>query len=235
MTRLNKKATLSRREFLKAGAAAAIAPAIVPSAVFGKSAPSNTLAIGCIGVGRQGRGDMQEAIPRGLEVGARVVAVCDVDAHRRQDAQWLANKIYAAQLGNDGYKSCAAYHDYRELLARKDIDGVLIVTPEHWHAIQCIAAAEAGKDIYVEKPLTYSIAEGKRLVEVIRKHKRILQVGSQQRSSVYFRMACEMARNQRIGKLHTIHVWLPQDQGEGNPTPMPVPESLDYNFWWGLI
>jgi predicted dehydrogenase len=233
MTKALQDKSLSRREFLKMSAAAALAPAIVPASVFGQSAPSNTLTLGCIGVGRQGRGDMQSAIYRGLEVGVRVVAVCDVDVHRREDAQWLVDKIYATELEKDGYKGCEAYHDYRELLARKDIDGVLIVSPEHWHALQSIHAAEAGKDIYVEKPLTYSIAEGQKLVKAVRKNKRILQVGSQQRSSVYFRMACEMARNQRIGKLHTIRVWLPQDQGEGDPTPLPVPRSLDYDLWMG--
>lgn len=136
------------------------------------------------------------AIYRGLEVGARVVAVCDVDTHRMEDAQWLVDKIYAQELDKNGYKGCAAYSDFRELLARTDIDGVLIVTPDHWHAVQGIAAANAGKDIYLEKPMTFSISEGQKLVKSIRQNKRILQVGSQQRSSVYFRMACELTRNQ---------------------------------------
>jgi len=176
---------------------------------------------------------MQELIYRGLETGARVIAVCDVDAHRMEDAQWLVDKIYSMELGKDYTQSCAAYRDFRELLARKDIDGVLIVTPDHWHGPLAIAAAQASKDIYLEKPLTYSITEGRKLVKAVRRNKRILQVGSQQRSSTYFLMACELARNQRIGKLHTIHVWLPQDQGTGDAEPMPVPVNLDYDFWLG--
>ena len=231
----SKKASLNltRRDFLKAAAVTAAAPAIVPSSVFGSQSPGNTLTMGCIGMGRQGHGDMQEMIYRGLEVGARVVAVCDVDSHRMEDAQWLVDKIYAAELGKNAVKGCAAYRDFRELLARKEIDGVLIVTPDHWHAAHAVAAAEAGKDIYLEKPMTYTIEEGKRLVEAVRKNNRILQVGSQQRSSTYFRMACELTRNQRIGKLHTIHVWLPPDQGEGESREMPVPPNLDYDFWLG--
>jgi hypothetical protein len=175
---------LSRRNFLKTTAAAAAAPMIVPARVlFGPQAPSAQMTFGCIGVGRQGRGDMQELIYRGLEAGARVVAVCDVNAHRRDDAQWLAEKIYAAELGRAAYKGVDAYDDFRELLARRDIDGVLIVSPDHWHGFQAAAAAEAGKDIYLEKPMTYTIPEGRRLVEAVRRNTRILQVGSQQRSS----------------------------------------------------
>ena len=233
MSRPKKNKGITRRSFIKAAAASFLAPAIVPSTVFGQSAPSHTMLMGCIGVGRQGQGDMQELIYRGLEAGARVVAVCDVDAHRMEDAQWLVDKIYSLELGKDNYKGCAAYRDFRELLARKDIDGVLIVTPDHWHAPMAVAAAKAGKDIYLEKPLTYTTGEGRKLVKAVRKNNRILQVGSQQRSSTYFLMACEMTRNQRIGKLHTIHAWLPQDQGSGDPQPMPVPNNLDYNFWLG--
>jgi predicted dehydrogenase len=233
MPRSRKKHGFTRREFLKAAAASAAAPAIVPAWARGPFAPNDNMQLGCIGVGRQGQGDMQEAVYRGLEAGARVVAVCDVDAHRMQDAQWMVDKIYAAELGKDGYRACDAYRDFRELLARMDIDGVLIVTPDHWHGVHAAAAAEAGKDIYLEKPLTYTIAEGRKLVQAVRKNKRILQVGSQQRSSVYFRMACELTRNQRIGKLHTIHVWLPEDQGTGDPQEMPVPPNLDYDFWLG--
>ncbi|MBL7083631.1 MAG: Gfo/Idh/MocA family oxidoreductase [Candidatus Aminicenantes bacterium] len=233
MSRSKKSNSITRRSFLKAVAASVLAPTIVPSTVFGSSAPSNTKLMGCIGAGRQGQSDMQELIYRGLDAGARVVAVCDVDAHRMEDAQWLAEKIYATELDKDSYKGCTAYRDFRELLARKDIDGVLIVTPDHWHAPIAIAAANAGKDIYLEKPLTYSIIEGQKLVQAVRKNNRVLQVGSQQRSSTYFLMACELTRNQRIGKLHTIHVWLPEDHGTGNPQPMPVPVNLDYNFWLG--
>ena len=233
MSRQKKNKIISRRRFLKTAAASVLAPAIVPSTVFGRTAPSNTILMGCIGVGRQGQGDMQELIYRGLDTGARVIAVCDADAHRMEDAQWLVDKIYTEELSRSYTKSCAAYRDFRELLARKDIDGVLIVTPDHWHGPMAIAAAKAGKDIYLEKPLTYSITEGRKLVNAVRRNKRILQVGSQQRSSMYFRMACEMVRNQRIGKLHTIHVWLPQDQGAGNPELMPVPKNLDYDFWLG--
>ncbi len=224
---------MNRRNFLKAAAAAAVAPTIVPSSVFARPAPSDTLQFGCIGVGRQGQADMQELIYRGLEAGARVRAVCDVDSHRLQDAQWLAEKIYTLETGRDAAKSVAAYGDFRELLARRDLDGVLIVTPDFWHAAHAIAAAEAGKDIYLEKPLTYSIAEGQKLVAAVRKNKRILQVGSQQRSSIHFLMACELVRNGRVGKLHTIRVWLPEDQGSGDARPTPVPPNLDYDAWMG--
>lgn len=233
MRQSTKSKVITRREFLKAAAVSAAAPAIVPPSVFGHSAPSNTIFLGCIGVGRQGVTNMQEAIYRGLEVGARVIAVCDVDRHRMEDAQWLADRIYASELEKNSYKACAAYSDFRELLAQKDIDGVLIATPDHWHAAMGIAAANADKDIYLEKPMTYSIAEGQKLVAAVRNKNRILQVGSQQRSSIYFRMACELTRNKRIGKLHTIRVWLPEDEGAGDATPMPTPRHLDYNFWQG--
>ena len=226
--------TLSRRRFLETAAAAAAAPLIVPSRVLsGRGAPSAQMTFGCIGVGRQGRGDMQELIYRGLETGARVVAVCDVNAHRREDAQWLAERIYAAEMGPAAGRGIAAYRDFRELLARPDIDGVLIATPDHWHGVQAVAAAQAGKDIYVEKPMTFTLAEGRRLVEAVRRNKRVLQVGSQQRSSIYFRLAAEAVRNRRIGTLRRIMVTLPVDSGQGDPRPMPVPGFLDYDLWIG--
>ncbi|NLH77236.1 MAG: Gfo/Idh/MocA family oxidoreductase [Acidobacteria bacterium] len=224
---------MDRRNFIKAAAATAVVPVLVPSSVFARPAPSDTLQFGCIGVGRQGQADMQELIYRGLEAGARVTAVCDADAHRLQDAQWLAEKIYTLETGKEAAGSVAAYRDFRELLARKDLDGVLIVTPDFWHAAHAVAAAEAGKDIYLEKPLTYSIAEGKALVAAVRRHKRVLQVGSQQRSSIHFLMACELARNGRVGKLHTVRAWLPEDQGAGDARPTPVPPNLDYDAWMG--
>jgi myo-inositol 2-dehydrogenase / D-chiro-inositol 1-dehydrogenase len=239
-----KSSRLSRRDFLKTAASTAgavtaavasvsAAPTIVPGRVFQRPAPSETLSFGCIGVGRQGQGDMQELIYRGLQLGARVTALCDVDAHRAEDAQWLAERIYGKELGIDRKPAIAVFHDFRELLARADIDGVLIVTPDFWHAPMAIAAANAGKDIYLEKPMTYSIAEGRGLVEAVRRNKRVLQVGSQQRSQGYFRIACEAARNGRVGKIHTIRVWNPIDSGTGDPAPQPVPKYLDYAFWMG--
>ena len=224
---------ITRRAFLKSAAAAAVAPAIIPSSIFSRPAPSDRLLMGCIGVGRQGVADMQELIYRGLEAGARVVAVADVDAHRLEHAQWLVDKIYAAELGTDKPPACAGYRDFRELLARPDIDGVNIVTPDHWHAAHALAAVNAGKDIYLEKPMTYTIAEGQKLVQAVRRNKRVLQVGSHQRSMVYFRTACELVRNGRLGRLQTIQVLLPVDVGQGEPGPMPVPKNLDYDNWLG--
>lgn len=200
----------------------------------GATGPNDTILLGCIGVGRQGQFDMKEAIYRGLDANARVVAVCDVNSKRANEAKALAEKIYAeAKDQAAGYPGCKTYGDFRELLKREDLDGIFIVTPDHWHAIPAIAAAKAGKDIYLEKPMTYSIAEGKALVRAVRDNKRILQVGSQQRSGVYFRKACELVRNGRIGNVHTIRVGLPADSGTGNREPMPVPENLNYDMWMG--
>ena len=233
MSRTVPPASMKRRDFLRAAGVSLVVPAILPRGLSAQAPPSDLMLLGVIGTGRQGQGDMQELIYRGLETGARVVAVCDIDRHRLEDAQWLAEKIYAAELGNGNYKGIDAYRDFRELLARPDIDGVLIVSPDFWHALHAIAAAKAGKDIYLEKPLTYSIAEGRKLVEAVRQNNRILQVGSQQRSSVYFRLACELVRNQRIGKLQSMRVWLPEDQGTGDPAEMPIPKNLDYDSWLG--
>ncbi|MGD1010341.1 MAG: Gfo/Idh/MocA family oxidoreductase [Candidatus Aminicenantales bacterium] len=238
MTHIKTGNGISRRDFLKTAATSAaavvVAPDILPrSAASRPAAPSDTMLLGCIGVGRQGQADMQELIYRGLEAGARVVAVCDIDSHRLDNAQWLAEKIYAKELGPSASKGVAAYHDFRDLLARKDVDGVLIVSPDFWHAVIAVAAAKTGKDIYLEKPMTSTIAEGRSLVAAVRQNKRILQVGSQQRSSVHFLMACEIVRNGRIGRLQTIRVRLPEDQGFGNAQPTPVPPNLDYDFWLG--
>jgi len=232
-TDLLKYLIMKRRDFLKTATVSLAAPLIIPHPVFSQPAPSDQMLFGCIGVGRQGQVDMQELIHRGMEAGARVVAVCDIDSHRLENAKWLAEKTYALELGLNKYQGVSAYHDFRKLLARKDIDGVIIATPDFWHAPVAVQAARARKDIYLEKPLTYSIAEGQKLVQAVRKAKRILQVGSQQRSSVYFFRACQLARNGLVGKLHTIRVWLPEDQGRGDPRPVPAPPNLDYDFWLG--
>jgi predicted dehydrogenase len=224
---------LSRRSLIKAAAAGVIVPQIVPASVFSAEAPSNRIAMACIGVGRMGRGDMKECLNNGLKVNARIVAVCDLDSNRAKKAAEEVDAFYAKQAAERTQDRCRAYGDYRELLAREDIDGVTISTPDHWHALCGVAAARAGKDIYIQKPLTFTIAEGRALVEAVRKHGRVLQTGSQQRSSVEFRTACELVRNGRIGKLHTIGVFLPEDHGTGKSDLMSVPANLDYDSWLG--
>ena len=229
---------ISRRAFVKTSAASAVAvglPAIVPAHVLGKTAPANTLRMGCIGTGRMGHGDMQECLSQGLQptINARVVAVCDLDRRRAEHARQTAARLYAQSLPEPGRPAIEVFDDYRELLARPDIDGVTISTPDHWHALIAIAAAEAGKDVYLQKPLTYSIVEGQKLVAAVRKNQVVLQIGSQQRSDRSFRKACELVRNGRVGKLHTIQVLLPTDSGNGDATAMPVPADLNYDMWLG--
>jgi predicted dehydrogenase len=140
---------------------------------------------------------------------------------------------YAAHSKNGTYKGCAAYRDFRDLLERKDIDAVLICTPDHWHALPAIAAANARKDIFLEKPLTRTIPEGRALSDTVRRYGRIFQVGSQQRSDARFRFACELVRNGRIGRLNTVRVGLSIDPGTDPQPIMPVPANLDYNMWLG--
>jgi len=223
---------LTRRSFLKGAAAVAASPYVVPAAVLGKDAPSNTLAVGCIGTGRMGRGDMRNALYQGLDesAGARVVAVCDLDLDRARQAKSDVEKRY----GERGIQATAeVYQDFRELLARRGLDAVTISTPDHQHALCAVAAANAGKHMYLQKPFTYSVVEGQKLVQAVRANKVVLQTGSQQRSDIRFRKACELVRNGYLGKLKTIEVVVPTDHGKGDPTPMPVPENLNYDMWLG--
>ena len=172
---------LTRRQFLKCSAAAA---AIVPACVLGAEAPSNRILVGCIGVGRMGLGDMKEVL--GFKQ-ARIIAVCDLDSKRVKHARGLVETHYSRQSTTGTYKGCATYKDFRNLLARDDIDAVLIATPDHWHALPAIAAAKAGKDIFLQKPLTLTIQEGRALSDAVRRYGRVFQVGSQQRSDSRFR------------------------------------------------
>lgn len=223
--------TLSRRAFLRGTATAAIAfPTIVPSVVLGANAPSNRITIGCIGMGRMGRGDAQQFLRFD---NVRIIAVCDVDSKRLADARKLVERHYAGQSTGGTYKGCNEYGDFRELLARKDIDAVSIVSPDHWHALHAIAAANEGKDIFLQKPMTYTIEEGRLLSETVSRSGRILQVGSQQRSDSKFRLACELVRNGRIGKLQTVKVGFGLDPSGEHEPEMKVPENLNYNLWLG--
>ncbi|MCA8963977.1 MAG: Gfo/Idh/MocA family oxidoreductase [Planctomycetes bacterium] len=229
-----KPTKLSRRTFLQSSAGAMAVPLIAPSHLFGQRAPSNVLRIGAIGTGRMGTGDMQAVAKQGLIEGvdAHVVAVCDLDQTRAFAAKNWLDKLYKDKLPGAA-PDVGVYRDFRELLARDDIDAVTISTPEHWHALCAIAAAKAKKGIYVQKPMTYSHREGQLLVKAVRESGVILQVGSQQRSDAKFRQACELVRNGRLGKLHRIHVYLPPDHGTGDPKQSPVPAGFDFDTWLG--
>jgi len=217
-----QRTSLSRRGFLR-GVAAAAVPAIVPASVFGAGAPSSRIAVGCIGVGRMGMVDLKSIMG---SRGVQIVAVCDVDSNRMNAARSYVN----ARTGTTG---CGAHGDFRDLTARDDIDAVQIATPDHWHALPAVAAARAGKDVFVQKPLTLTIAEGRVLSDTIRRYGLVLQVGSQQRSDQRFRFACELVRNGRIGKLHTVKVGISGDPACGPQPVMPVPENLNYEMWLG--
>ncbi|MDI6448801.1 Gfo/Idh/MocA family protein [Anaerobaca lacustris] len=215
---------VSRRQFLGAAAGSVAFPYIVPSSVFGAGAPSGKITMGCIGVGSQGSGNMNGFLDKKDDV--RVLAVCDVDKGHRDGAKKRADDKY-------GNSDCAAYHDFRELIARDDIDALSLALPDHWHSIPVIMAARAGKDMYGEKPLARTIAEGKRMVEAVHRYDRIWQTGSWQRSQGNFHHACELVRNGRIGKVTRVEVGLPTGGGGEVKAVQPVPENLDWDFWLG--
>jgi predicted dehydrogenase len=223
----------TRRQFLgDAGKVAAVAgfPAIVPSSVFGAFAPGNRINVGAIGTGRISRGHDLPGIWR--HESARIMAVCDLDARRAQDAVTLVNGYYTKQTGKP-YDGVTAYTQYRELLANKDVDAVVISTPDHWHALIAMEAAAAGKDIYLQKPASLTIAEGRALSDAVHRSGRIFQIGSQQRSTVQFRVAAELVRNGRIGQLKTVEIGLPGDPSGDVEPDMPVPKNLNYDMWLG--
>jgi predicted dehydrogenase len=219
-----------RRDFLKimAGSAMAGFPALAPSSGLGKDgyvAPSDRIVMGCIGVGRQGSGDMRGFLN---EPDARVAAVCDVRQASRERAATMVNQRY-------GDQQCAMHEDYRELLARPDIDAVLIATGERWHPLIAIEAARRGKHIYCEKPLALSVAEAQAVRQAVHRGGVAFQSGTQQRSSFYYRHAVELVRNHKIGELQTIMV--ASVQGGGNNTmygqPGDPPPGIDYDKWLG--
>ncbi|MBX6316263.1 MAG: Gfo/Idh/MocA family oxidoreductase [Isosphaeraceae bacterium] len=226
------KGNLSRRGFIERTTAAltlaglpswfARAEAIAADQEAKPAEAKGPILMGAIGTGSRGQGVMQEAQKKG----AQFVAVCDVDArHRKQAIEKLR------KAGNES--NIDEYNDFRELLDRKDIQAVTIVTPDHWHTLIAIEAMKRGKDIYCEKPLTLTVAEGIALVKVARAKNPVFQVGSQQRSDRRFRLACELVRNGRLGKIKTVETRIGKNP-EGGPYPTaPVPEGLDWNFWLG--
>ncbi|MEI9864162.1 MAG: Gfo/Idh/MocA family oxidoreductase [Limisphaerales bacterium] len=226
----------SRRNFLKAaigsGVSLAVFPSIIPARLLGADAPSKKINVAQIGCGRMGRSDMGNVLTEPL---ARVVAVCDLDSKRLAEGKNMAEDFYVRH--GESAVSIKTFHDYHDVLASPDIDAVVITVPDHSHALIAIEAAIAGKHIYVQKPVTYSIVEAIALRKTVEAKKIILQTGSQQRSERpwgSFRKASEAVRNGRIGQLQTIKIGIGLDKASGHPpAPMPVPENLDYEHWLG--
>ncbi len=225
MVRAEGSVGINRRRFLAGSAAVGAGlvgvPAIVPSSVFGMFAPSERITLGSIGTGGMGQGNMRGFMGK---KDCQVVAICDVDRAHREAANNAA-KLPASSL----------YNDFREVIAREDVDAVCVSTPDHWHTVPSIAAVKAGKDVYCEKPLTLTIAEGRALASAVKRYGRVLQTGSQQRSDARFRQACELVRNGHIGKLRKVEVDIPGNNRE-NPLdwkPEAVPEGFDYDLWLG--
>jgi len=248
----SSKSGTSRRHFIKKaahfGLGAIAFPSIIPASALGKDghvAPSNRITLGTIGTGNQGTNDIRSFL---RDDRVQVVAVCDVNRESagywdgkvagRDPARKLVEKHYADKSRSGAYRGCEGYSDFRQLLARGDIDTVHIATPDHWHAIPVIEAARAKKDIYCQKPLSLTISEGRAMSNAVKRHKRIFQTGSQQRSDKNFRRICELVRNGRVGKLHTIKCGLPGGRVDFGKTgnrksPEAVPEGFDYDFWLG--
>ncbi len=230
---LDKKS--SRRKFLKSSLTAAAAagfPSIVPSRVVGQNGPNSMIQVGQIGCGRIARDSEIRGILRNSHV-ARYVAVCDLDTVRNGDAKTLIEQAYATKFGSGNYSELKTYHDYRELLDDKSIDAVCISTPDHWHAQPAMEAALAGKDIYLQKPASLTIKEGRQMADTVKRTGRIFQQGSQQRSDQNFRLACELVRNGRIGKVQQVFIGLPVDPAGDVEPQMPVPKNLNYDMWLG--
>ena len=216
----------SRRGFLKQAAAAGAAlagPSIIPSRVLGAEAPSKKAAIAHIGVGGQGGGLCRTFTHL---TNCRVVAVCDPFKQRRESHTKRINQQYGGEF-------CKAYNDLREVLARDDIDAVVIATPDHWHVLAAYMAVRSGKDVYVEKPLGISMEQNLALRDACHRYGAIFQYGAQQRSQNHIRYACELVRNGRIGKLHSVEVHSPASGKGGSTAPIPVPEGFDYDLWLG--
>jgi predicted dehydrogenase len=221
---------LTRRDFLKAAAATAAAgiaaPYVLTSSALGgggKPPASDRIGVGHIGVGGQGGGLMGAFL--GLK-DCQVIGVADCFQDRREGRTKWANERYGGNV-------CTAYRDFRDLLARKDVDAVCIATPDHWHVLAALAAAKAGKDMYVEKPLGLCIQWDQAIRDAVHQYGCMFQYGTQQRSSEHCRFGCELVLNGRIGQLKSIEVHAPAGTSGGSTKPIPVPEGLDYDTWLG--
>jgi predicted dehydrogenase len=226
---MNPLSPLSRRTFLKQSAvvgALATAPLILPSGLRAQNAPSKKITVGLVGSGNIA--DSHYPALLGYPESVRIVAVCDVDKERREDGAGRVNRAY-------GNNDCRTYADFRELNRQPDIDVVFVLTPDHWHALVAIDAMRHGKDVYVEKPLTLTIREGRALVAAARKYNRVAQHGTQHRSMKRFHDVAEFVRNDGLGKLDRIECFIPPNNRHCGATwqPEPVPAGLDWDMWLG--
>jgi len=238
---------MNRRNFIEKSSLAVASfgiPTIVPSSVFGKNAPSNRVTVGLIGTGRQGYGQNLQGseqkllgtkIPGLLDIaGAQIVAACDVDSWRLNKAKATIEAHYAQKSPSGIYKGCSVYEDFREIINRKDIDAVMISTPDYWHVPMGIMAAKAKKHISCEKPLSMSVHQGRELVNALKKYGVVNRTDSEFRSVRPQNQAVELVRNGRIGTLQKVEIFFPSD-----PTPvatqvdMPIPKELNYDLWLG--
>ncbi len=231
-----KERELNRRQFIKqiAGttAAAMAFPYIVPASALGRAgnaAPSERITLGFIGTGKQSKHLMRSFLN---SPGTHVVAGCDVDKLKLQRGKKIVEDHYAGKNGGS-YKGCDTYGDFRDVLARDDIDAVVISTPDHWHAITVIQSAQAGKDIYCEKPLSQTIEEARAMVNAVRRYGRVFQTGSMQRSDWHFRLGCELVLNGYIGELKHVTVGVGGPAANPPLPAQPVPDYLDWNMWLG--
>ena len=245
---MNMEMRLNRRRFLKCAAAAGAAPWIVPASALGaegRPAPSNRIALGCIGLGGRGTVHVRAFLSREE---AQIVALCDVDAgsDRYEEAgsrglspaREMLEKHYASREAAGEAKGVFATQDFREVLARPDVDAVCIATPDHWHGPIAVMAAKAGKDVYCEKPMSLTIADGRAMADAAARYGRVFQCGSQRRATAKCRQSCELVRSGRIGKLVNVRValmaghWIRKN---ARPThePEPVPPGFDYDMWLG--
>ena len=231
-----KTKEMSRRRFIKnavgAAAASVAFPYLVPTSALGgagNAAPSERITLGFIGTGKQSKHLMRSFLN---SPGTHVVAGCDVDRLKLERGRKIVEDHYAGKNGGS-YKGCDTYGDFRELLAREDIDAVVIATPDHWHAVTVIQSAEAGKDIYCEKPLSQTIEQARAMVNAVRRYGRVFQTGSMQRSDWHFRLGCELVLNGYIGELKHVTVGIGGPPADRPLTAQPVPDYLDWNMWLG--
>lgn len=232
---MNQLRGWTRRGFMGVSAAAA-APLILPHFPY---SPNDRITVGLIGAGSRGLALLGGFLK---DEEFQVVAVCDVASNRKYGARYgykpaveRVDQHYAKQTGKEDFKVCKGYKDYREVCARENIDAVVVATPDHWHTLVALEAIRNGKDIYCEKPVTHLLGEGRLLCEEVRKHKRVWQTGSQQRSEWNFLHAVELVRNGVIGKLERVEVGLPagKKSRKVNTAAQNPPATLDYDFWCG--